>query len=342
MSNREGDARSWEFLSICPRAGDYMQSMFRPLRLRVVQDSGVDTTPDIDIVVNDLASGRKMFQNNSGKCDSFKVDVLIKDTDVIQYSQHSATHRYPILGSETPGELVSYFWLQSDLTEAHLWTVLDYFARNLTPLNVVTRAVDVPDGLYVITDNSSRKQEYEGMSIWTLEFTKYEEINTTTFINTSAGAEKAIKKYQAAKAKKDAKKKQKTTVKTKTTPTQNLKKCKLSKLVYSKKKKSVACVKSMQKILNFKIKSNLVVDGWYGDATLKAVKNFQTKNKKYGLKVNGKVDQNTLNCLVGKCGQIGKTTKVKGKLPATTKKAKSPYAKLPKKVTTFVDMTKKK
>lgn len=335
MSNREDNGLVGRFLTICPRDGAYMQSKFHLLRLRVVQDSGVDATPDIDIQVNDLASGRKHFQNNSGKGDSFKIDVLIKDTDVVQYSQHSADPVYTSSGEA----LINYFWVQSDLKSEPLWTVLDYFARNLTPLNVLTQAVDVPDGLYVITDNSSRKQDYDGMTIWTLEFTKYEEINTTTFLTTTAGAKKAIKKYEAAKAKKDAKKKQKTTAKSKLTTTQKLKKCKLSNLKYSKKKKVVTCVKYLQKVLNKKIKSNLVIDGWYGDSTKKAVRKFQTNNKKYSLKTNGNVDQNTLNCLVGKCGQVGKNIKVKTDTnKKSTTKAKSPYAKLPK-GTKVVDMT---
>ena len=300
MSNIDNDTKN-AFLTVCPRDGDYMQSMFQPIKLRIVRDSGVDTTPDIDIQVNDLASGRKHFQNNSGKSDSFKVDVLIKDTDIIQSTDTRTGYTVLNDKGKVVEEEYEYFWDIFNLKDNYLWVVLDYFARNLTPLNVVTRAVDVKDGMYVITDNSSRKQDYEGNTIWTLEFTKYEAINTTSFTTSSTGVTKAIKKYNAAKAKeaKDAKKKQ--TAKSTLTTAQKLKKCKLSNLKYSKTKKVVGCVKHLQKVLNTKIKSNLIIDGWYGDSTKKAVKKFQTNNKKYNLKTDGNVDQNTLNCLTGKC-----------------------------------------
>ena len=97
-----------------------------------------------------------------------------------------------------------------------------------------------------------------------------------------------------------------------------LKKCKVSQLKYTKTKKVVACVKTLQQYLNKKLGTKLTIDGWYGDSTLKAVKKFQTeynktkkainvksgdkitsnsKNLTYKLNTNGKMDKETLNAM---------------------------------------------
>lgn len=273
------------FLTVCPRDGTYMEHNIKPITLKVETDSGVDVSPDIDIVVNDLASGRKHFQNNTGDGDRFKIDCVFVDTAEI--------------GVRVPtGESIGSGW---EYEYYSIKEMVDYWIRNLIPLNVVTDAVDVPDGLYVIIGNSSRKQSHKGASIWELEFMKYDEINTTTFVSTSTGVTKAIAKYEKAKKKKAAAKKKTTTAKSKTSAKDKLKKCKLSNLKYSKTKKVVTCVKYLQKVLNSKVKSNLIVDGWYGSSTKAAVKKFQTNNKKYNLKTDGNVDQKTLNCLCGSC-----------------------------------------
>ena len=296
MSNREGNAFSWEFLSICPRAGDYMQSMFRPLRLRVVQDSGVDFVPDVDIVVNDMASGVKHFQNNTGKGDKFTVEcVFMEDRNITLRVEN--------------GETIGPGW---DMVDYTLKEVMDYWIRNMTPLNVVTHAVDVENGLYIITKNSSRKQTHKGVSVWSLEFTKYVTSNLTQFKTSSAGVTAALKNYEKAKQK--TKKKNK--AKYQTTSKYKLgHKCDYKKLVYSKKKKVVTCVKYLQLVLyNNKCypKSKVnQIDGWYGKVTYNAVKTFQKKyHSKYNLKVTGKVDYLTYRVL---CGFSVKTTSNKKK-----------------------------
>ena len=80
--------------------------------------------------------------------------------------------------------------------------------------------------------------------------------------------------------------------------------------MYSKKQKTVGCVKIMQTILyaeKFLKKSQ--IDGWFGKVTYGAVKKYQKKYaKKYGLKQNGKIDPATFNVMIGK-GKL--TTKSK-------------------------------
>lgn len=290
-----------------------MDNNVAPARLRVIQDGGVNSVPDVDIIVNDLASGRKHFQNNSGKGDTFKVNVLINAEDTVVLTKSfdddswvdalGGEFDYEYMYSMVDGKRIRGVAEDSTVLlggRVNLVTALDYWMRTATPLNIVTRAVDVPNGLYLIIKNSSRKQSYEGFTEWELEFMKYEEITTTSFSSTTKGVTKAIAKYEKAKKKKSTKSKT-TTAKSKTTSKDNLKKCKLSKLKYSKTKKVVGCVKHLQRVLNNTIKSNLIIDGWYGDSTKQAVKKFQTNNKKYNLKTDGNVDQNTLNCLTGKC-----------------------------------------
>lgn len=309
------------FLSICPRDSKYLDWNVVPVTLKVVQDSGVDVSPDVNIQVNDLASGDKHFQNNSGKGDIFKVDVLIKSTDrmnVDKTIKEGSTIKNVDIGSET---LANITWSTENTyyDNIPIGEMLNYWIKNMIPLNVVTRAIDVPNGLYIVKDNSSRKQSHEKSSIWNLEFIKFEQFTYTAFSKTVSGVTTALKNYEKAKAK--AKKKQ---AQAKLTTAQKLKKCGNSKLVYSKKKKVVTCVKYLQEILNKKgCKPNLKKDGWFGKDTTNAVKDFQKKNKSYGLKQTGKVDQNTFNCLIGKCGQVGKTKTIKSNLPAAGKIIKS-------------------
>ena len=306
------ESESVDFLTVCPRDSQYMDNNVAPARLRVIQDGGVNSVPDVDIIVNDLASGRKHFQNNSGKGDTFKVNVLINTEDTVVLTKSFDDDSW----EDALGGDYDYEYLYTTVSggkgvaesstvvvggRVNLLTALDYWMRTATPLNIVTRAVDVPNGVYLIIGNSSRKQTHENFTEWELEFMKYDEINTTTFVSTSTGVTKAIAKYEKAKKKKAAAKKKTTTAKSKTSTKDKLKKCKLSNLKYSKTKKVVTCVKYLQKVLNSKVKSNLIVDGWYGSSTKAAVKKFQTNNKKYNLKTDGNVDKKTLNCLCGSC-----------------------------------------
>ena len=127
---------------------------------------------------------------------------------------------------------------------------------------------------------------------------------------------KPLKQLKKLTVKKTSSTKSNSTVYTK------LKKCKRSTLVYSKKQKTVTCVKYMQKILYKKgFLTKKQVDGWFGPKTKAAVKNFQkkfnkthvktitvksgdkitsnSKNLSYKLPPNGKVDATTFKALYG-------------------------------------------
>jgi len=286
------------FLTVCPRDGTYMGANMGPVSLSIVQDDGVDFVPDIDIVVNDLASGVKHFQNNNGKGDKFTVSCVFKEDMQVSL-------RVPNEETIGPG------W---DMVEYTLMEVVDYWIRNMTPLNVVTEAVDIEDGLYIITNNSSRKQTHKGVSIWSLEFTRYETFTYTAFQGSSSGVDKAIKNYNAAlekaKKKKEADKKKKAEAKKKTTATYKFAhECDYKKCKYTKKKTVVKCVKYLQAMLNKRNGCKLAKDGWYGDSTKKEVKKYQEKHKKkYSLNPTGNLDKNTYLVLTGNGSKIGKKT----------------------------------
>ena len=166
----------------------------------------------------------------------------------------------------------------------------DWYVKS-TPVDVSTDAIDIPNGTYLITKNSNRTQTSNNYSEWDLEFTTYKELTIWKYKNDNETIVNAIKKAKADKIKK-----------VKNAHQTKLSKCDLKVLVYSKKKKSVKCVKYLQKILQlegFYLKNK--IDGWYGADTKKAVKAYQKKNKGKVLfmKVNGKVDGVTFFALCG-------------------------------------------
>lgn len=233
-----------------------------PMALKVIQNNGVGVTPDLKIIVNDLNEGNKQFLNNGYGGISFKIDVIINKNDMF--------------GNITV------------LEKLHEWMI------TMTPLYVVTEAIDIKSDRYIISKNSDRKQTYRDNTVWSLEFIQFKGINITKFKNDNSYVNKAKKNY--AKAKKKAKVSKKS--KANSTNKNKLKKCKLSNLKYGLKKSN--CVKYMQKVLKKKgYLTKKQVDGYFGPVTKTALKKFQKKyKKKYKLKVNGKVDKATLKALI--------------------------------------------
>lgn len=230
-----------------------------PISLKVVQSNGVDVTPDLNITVNNLNSGNKHFLNNGYGGISFKIDVIINKND--KFGNSSVTDKL------------------------HQWIT------TMTPLYVVTEAIDVKNGRYIISKNSNRKQTFKENTVWTLEFIEFKGINITKFKNNNKYVNKAKKNYKKAKAK--AKKASENA-----TNKKKLKKCKTSNLKYGAKKSN--CVKYMQKVLyNKGFLKKKQIDGHFGSKTKNALKKFQKKyKKKYKLNANGKVDKATLKALV--------------------------------------------
>ncbi|MBQ7927710.1 MAG: peptidoglycan-binding protein [Methanobrevibacter sp.] len=290
----------------------------KPLVLNVLTNGGVDYSPNVKIKTTELSNGESVFKGMLRTDDSFKIKIMINrvynyDTKEFEDVSWSGGSNVTTKTSGTVAEM------------------LDYWIRNGIPVYVVTEAMDVPDGEYLIVDNSSRNQEYLNSTVWELEFKKYDGTNTIKFNFQNNVSDNAIKKYEKAKAAKakaaKAKAAKKSQVKTKASDESQLRKCKRSSLVYSKKKKSVACVKTMQKILKKQGFYKSTIDGWFNKLTKNAIMAYQKKyKKKYSLKVTGKVDQYTYENL---CGQIGRTKTVKSTLPKANKNG-------------VIDLTKKK
>ena len=260
------------FFSICPRSKEYIGYNITGIPLKVIQSKGIEYSPHIKFSEAELEKGAKYFHNNSGKADKFSITVVINSKDTVNLTQGNSTD-VPIGKHE------------------NVIDVLDYFIRKEEPFYVTTRAVGISNKeLWLITENSNRKQNFDdGYVEWDLTFTKKIDYTYAVFKNTNTGVTKALKKY----------KKKKQNAKEKTTAKNKLKKCKLSKLKYSSKKKVVPCVKTLQTVLNKNgCLDKKYINGWYHTKTKTAVKQFQKKYaKKYKLKKNGKVDKATFKAL---------------------------------------------
>ena len=326
------------FFSICPRSRKYLDYSIGDIPLRVVRDKGVDRMPDVDVQVTKLNSGYRHFKVDNGKGDSFKITIVIRRGDVVTGVATMKQKGYKINKKEVVNTVTNSVDHTSDFGDVGLikyeqkattskvegkWSVrglLNYFMRNLTPLMITSDIIGLhKEELWVITDNKSRKQEYEDTVVWELEFTKYVAVKYGKFNKTSTGVQKALKNL---KKKSTSTKSSKVTAKTKLR--NQLKKCNIKVLVYSKKKKTVACVKTLQKYLNQNLGTKLTIDGWFGNETTKAVKKYQKKySKSYGLKETGKINTKTYNVMLGKGKKIttNKTT-VKNTNKKTSSKPK--------------------
>ena len=265
-----------------------------PMNLKVIQGTGVEVIPDLNINVNSLNNGNKYFLNNGYGGITFKIDVIINKNDIFTtYRSESIPLTFSItngVGSYLGGGVQISQIRTSVIDKLHEWIT------TMTPVYVVTDAIDIPNGRYIISKNSSRKQTYRENTVWTLEFTEFKGINITKYKNDNKYVDKAKKNYAKAKAK--AKKAQSKKAKANNANKNKLKKCKLANLKYGLKKSN--CVKYMQTVLYKKgYLTKKQVDGWFGTITKNALKKFQKKyQKKYKLKINGKVDKATLKALI--------------------------------------------
>lgn len=243
--------------------------------LKVVRNNGVQVNPNININVNDLISNKKdevfkNFYNRGNSGITFNIQVIIRK-------------------NETKGSISASKGYYPQTSKVLNW--LDYFIKNMMPVYVVTDAIDIKNGTYIITDNSKRVQTFKDYTIWDLEFTTFTGLNSVHFTNTNKAIKKVVKKSKKSKNTKKTSAKSKSTIKSK------LKKCKLTQLKYTGKKvTNITCVKYLQQILykNYGLLTKRQVDGWYGPKTLNAVKKYQKKKK---LKQTGKVNKATFKSL---------------------------------------------
>lgn len=266
-----------------------VKNVVNKLPLKVVIGS-LEVTPNVNINVTDLNIVNniqyKHFLNQSDYGITFKCDVIIGKHEM--WKSDSWGRFLMMRSAEYKKQLKQGAAFDNHRTKFRVVNVLKTWIKNMYPLKVVTEAIDVPNGLYVITGNSKRKQVYEGYTVWTLEFTTFNPLNLAVYKNNNTAIKNALAKKKKAKSKASNKSK--------------FKKCKLSSLKYSKKQKTVACVKYMQAILYKKgcLETKSQIDGWYGKVTCKAVRKFQTKyKKKYKLKVTSgtKIDKATFNAM---------------------------------------------
>jgi len=240
------------------------------LHLRVIRDDGINVVPDMSITITKLnrkednSRYNHFFSNGSGGI-TFKATVLIKESDM---------------------------WGSKSVV-----SVLDEWYNNMTPLAVVTDAVDVPNGEYIISKNNNRKQTFKGSTIWDLEFTTYTPLPLLKFKNNNARVKQALRKNKKNAKKSNAKK---------AVANSKLKDCNINTLVYSKTKKTVKCVKYLQKILTKQKCYSGAIDGWYGKDTMKAVKRFQVNYNKKNVK------SKTINGAVKNGAIVNSNTKTKG------------------------------
>ena len=275
---------TYEFFKIVPKSKTFLKYNVAPIRLRVVKGEGVNYKPDINVKVNDLNKGKKHFLNLSGDGDEFTIRVLIHKDDEFN-GVLKASSFFKVISSLAKNKKTS----AAHFKKIKVRAALDYWIRNNVVLMVTTHALDIKNGEYIISANSSRKQVSKDYTTWDLTFTRYTGTVVYAMNFTNAKAKKAIKTYQASQTKKKSKAK---------AASKPFKNCTYKGMVYSKTKKVTECNKLLQKFLKKYGFYKQSVDGWYGKYTLASVKAFQTKfQKKYGLKPNGKIDARTFNAM---------------------------------------------
>ena len=299
------------FLSILPKSNNATILSNDPIPLRVLVKDGLKLDPDVEFKSTKLNGAYKIFKNNSGYNDSFTISVMLHKDDTVEVK-----YERPV----TPGTLKEIDWdiYEKELLKSrgysknifsigqqyfNLIVILDYWIKKGIPFYVHTNAVGInKKDLYLITENKKRTQHSRGDWVeWDLTFTRYKEITKLTFNKNTTTMTKAMKKGKplsaAAKARQKAR--------------QELAKCDRKKLVYSKKKKVVDCVKKLQQVLYLQkfLKNKSDIDGWFGKTTVEAVKAYQKKwSKDYGLKVTGKINPHTFEVMCGKGKKVTKTT----------------------------------
>ena len=147
------------------------------LPLRVERD--LEVVPGMEIAITKLNKNGNDALNhffNSGYTGiTFKAVILIKSTDM---------------------------W-----NNKLVINVLHDWFKNMTPLSVVTDALNIPDGQYIISKNPSRKQSYTTSTEWELEFTTYTPLTLFKYKNDNTNVLNAMKKNKANKNSSSKKKK---------------------------------------------------------------------------------------------------------------------------------------
>lgn len=268
------DVSLWESFYKARYHRDQLNQITHALPLHIIQEKGIEVNPDFNINITDLntnASNTKFkhFKDNGDGGITFKIEVIIKKGESWGYGKQGQAD-FVYLGKKYPARARITVWLNH-------WYV------HKTPLYVVSDAIDIPNGMYLITANASRKQNYRDYTVWELEFTTYNPLNTVTY-----DLNQSIAKITGQK-----------TVK-KDTKNTKLSNCDVNLFIYSTTKKNTTqCTRWLQeKLYQLGFLPTLLTTGWYDDEVMNAVKRFQEKwGKYYNLSVTGKMDNATLKAI---------------------------------------------
>lgn len=264
-----------------------MNTGLEPIPLHIIQSSGIDTTPDISITTTNLERNPETnqrlrnFHNNGYGGNDFKISVAFRENETVTNT----------LDEVTSG--VNYSVIS-------VLELLDLWITNMEVLYVVTDAIGIENGEYIVTGNSNRKQNYDGAVVWDLEFKEYNANNVQQYyfdINPSIAQALQV----AEQKKKAGKAKQQTKWQSKLKKCKNLKGFKLkesndcnyylNRLFMDKKYYST---KTLLKYLKT-TKDQKV----YSKATARVVKKIQKKKMKMS-KPTGKMDKKTWKYIVKK------------------------------------------
>ena len=259
-------------------ANSELEELYLPLH--VIQSKGFEVEPLVDVKMTDLVRSTsdnrayKHFLNKGDGGITFKISVIIGRND-----------RWRITVNDEIGQQV--------LRNPRVTDVLAKIYGEMRICSIQTDAIDIPNGLYVLSKNGKRVQDYEDYSVWDLEFTTFYPLQSYRYQNTNSIVLKAIADANAKRlAEIEAAKYPNKATQDK------LKKCDYTKLKYSAKQTNDSCIKYMQTILKQQGLYSDNIDGWWGSLTTEAVKKFQTKYKsKYGLSATGKMDKKTFDAL---------------------------------------------
>jgi len=285
------DAELWEWFYRMRYKTDSLDVINGPMPLRVVQSKGVEVKPDVDVNITDLSTDvnnrkYKQFVNTGNGGITFKIDVIIHKNDtwgIAKSYTKEKVHQYvrEYWGIKYPNREYVTYWLR-------------WFYNTVRPLYIVTDAIDVPNGMYVMTDNPTRRQDFREYVVWTLEFATYFPLTSYKYDVLSS-----LNKYASN-----------TVTSSVNTGWRN---CTMDNFVYypkfdqNKPKITTKCTRWLQQTLyeNGYLKQNgetnpfnpkyKAYTGWYGPDTYNAVKKFQEKYKKFypTMRVTGKMDKIT-------------------------------------------------
>ena len=272
----------WESFYAARYNRDQLGQIGSALPLHIIRSSGVDAKRDFDVKVTDLSTDKhnvkyKHFHNTGDGGITFKVEVIINPNESWGYGKQGQAD-FVYYGVKYPARARILVWL-------------NFWFTNMTPLYVVSDAIDIPNGEYILSGTPKRLQNLDHYTKWQLEFIEYHSISTHKWQPLQS-----LSKYTG------------TTVPA-TAKNTNLADCDLTNFKYRREfdpNYTTKCNRWLRDklyqlgFLSYEdYNSGTGQSGWYGPAVLGAIKQFQKKYMAYfpGMIVNGKCDKVTRDAL---------------------------------------------